>query len=137
MKKLLVVAFISLIMTACASSPTPVKSVPVSVKPTSGEKSQSINNRKEIQGEPLGSQRSVPPVVSSLLRQSDEASEQGEWTKAEGLLQRALRIAPKNPVLWNKMAGVKLQQKQCNSRKSLIPFLQMRYCKIRMRRLLN
>jgi len=107
MKKIFLIVLVSLFISACASSLTPVDSVSIS-----GEslESRSINDRKEIQGEPLGSERSVPPVVSSLLRQSDEASEQGEWSKAESLLQRALRINPKNPVLWNKMAGVKLQQ---------------------------
>jgi len=115
MKKLLVIVFISLTVSACVSTSTPVSTVTVSgdgltLKKDSSLESYSINNRQEITEEPLSSERSVPPVVSSLLRKSDEAVEQGEWSKAEVLLQRAMRIAPKNAVLWNKMAGVKLQQ---------------------------
>ena len=93
----------SLLLAACSSTPV----APVS---DSSLKGYSLEVRGDLDEQPLQASRSVPPVVSKLLRQSEEASEQQDWQKAESYLQRALRISPKNAVLWNRMAATKLQQ---------------------------
>ena len=69
-----------------------------------------LQPRESVQAEAISPRRSPPPVVGSLLRQSEQASAQQQWSKAETYLQRALRISPKNALLWNRMAATKLQQ---------------------------
>ena len=127
----------SVFMTACASYNAPVIDASTTVtveapldpsQPSSQEQDSQgrpLQNGEisgeELQGQPLlsdgsveaqalPSERSSPPVVAQLLRQSEEASAQQDWQKAESYLQRALRISPKNALLWSRMAEAKLRQ---------------------------
>ena len=52
----------------------------------------------------------VPPAVVALLHDAKEAFVAGDSEKAASLLERALRIEPRHPVLWHNLAGVRLQQ---------------------------
>ncbi len=52
----------------------------------------------------------VPSAVLSLLQDAKEAFVAGDSEKAASLLERALRIEPRDPVLWHNLAGVRLQQ---------------------------
>lgn len=60
----------------------------------------------------------APPVtvpsenaaVMALLRKSQNQSSAGQWEAAGASLERALRIEPRNPVLWQKLARVRLAQ---------------------------
>jgi len=127
----------SIFMTACASYNAPVLDASTTVtveepldstRPLSQEQDSQgqpqqneVVSGEELQGQPLlsddsveaqalPSERSSPPVVAQLLRQSEEASAQQDWQKAESYLQRALRISPKNALLWSRMAEAKLRQ---------------------------
>jgi len=110
----------SLLMTACASSGVKApmsdstNTVLAGEAKVSGDSSQlktySVDPSAEISGEVLSQKRSVPPVVSNLVRESAIARDNEDWVKSEVLLQRALRISPKNAQLWSEMADVKLQQ---------------------------
>ena len=98
-----------LLLAACASSKAPMENArgqqilpEIQARP--------IQQSPAIRSEPLPAERSVPPVVSKLLRQSEQAAEQQDWVLAESYLQRALRISPKNALLWSRMAEAKLQQ---------------------------
>jgi len=48
--------------------------------------------------------------VASLLARADARSEAGELELAAALLERALRIEPRNPWLWYRLAELRLQQ---------------------------
>lgn len=49
-------------------------------------------------------------AVLDLLERARSASKAGEIEKAEAYLERAIRIEPKNPVLWHYMAKVHLHR---------------------------
>lgn len=49
-------------------------------------------------------------AVASLLQEAKSHYGKGQTEQAAALLERALRIAPRNPVLWHNLAGVRLQQ---------------------------
>ena len=49
-------------------------------------------------------------AVVALLQKSQNQSSAGRWESAGASLERALRIEPRNPVLWQKLARVRLEQ---------------------------
>ncbi|MBI1421988.1 MAG: tetratricopeptide repeat protein [Gammaproteobacteria bacterium] len=50
------------------------------------------------------------PAVVDLLNQARDATRQGELQRAEVLLERSVRIEPRNPTLWNYLAKLRLHQ---------------------------
>lgn len=50
------------------------------------------------------------PAALALAAQSDQARESGDLRLAALQLERALRIAPRDPDLWHRMARVRLEQ---------------------------
>jgi Flp pilus assembly protein TadD len=50
------------------------------------------------------------PAVVDLLNQAHAAIQQGQMQRAEVLLERSVRIEPRNPSLWNYLAKVRLHQ---------------------------
>jgi tetratricopeptide (TPR) repeat protein len=54
------------------------------------------------------------PAVVSLLEQARTATQQGDVQRAEVLLERTVRIDPKNAILWNYLAKIRLQQGRFN-----------------------
>lgn len=57
---------------------------------------------------------SSSPAVNSLLSRAENAGREQDWDSAAASLERALRIEPRNPVLWNRLAEARLQQGQYN-----------------------
>lgn len=64
-------------------------------------------------------QSAAPPTQSSdntavmaLLNQAESQSAAGRMDEAGANLERALRIEPRNPVLWHELARVRLEQGQ-------------------------
>ena len=115
------VILVLLVLGACASSRAPVEDAnaglssdqarqAIELEENSGLQGQPLLPSESSGGQPLSAQRSTPPVVAKLLRQSEQAGQQQDWPKAESYLQRALRISPKNAVLWSRMAEAKLKQ---------------------------
>ena len=122
------ILFLTLLLTACASQPAPVEDASTVINNSSPDLSSDSSSSNVptgesggLQGRPLqpgesinaeiiSPRRAPPPVVAKLLRQSEEASAQQQWPKAETYLQRALRISPKNALLWSRMAETKLKQ---------------------------
>ena len=51
------------------------------------------------------------PAVVALLDNADQYAAAGQNNKAVADLERAIRIDPKNPVLWNKLGYLHLQEK--------------------------
>ena len=54
--------------------------------------------------------RSQPPAVVALLDQAEVQANAGELEPAAASLERAIRIDPRNPVLWYHLATVRLSQ---------------------------
>ena len=50
------------------------------------------------------------PAVVALLDDADQYAASGKQDQAVASLERALRIEPKNPVLWNRLSRIRLQQ---------------------------
>lgn len=113
---------IILLLSACASAP-PGKRAPVVDAGTpaeagtsrpSGPDTGAVDDSTGVEVIPL--ERSAPaggsPAVASLLGQAEAASRERDWSAAAVSLERGLRIEPRNPVLWNRLAEVRLQQGQ-------------------------
>ena len=54
--------------------------------------------------------RHQPPAVVALLDQAEQQANAGELEPAAASLERAIRIDPRNPVLWYHLATVRLTQ---------------------------
>ena len=54
------------------------------------------------------------PVLRRLLAKSETARAQKDWVQSEVYLERALRIEPKNALVWHRMAVIKNQQNKHN-----------------------
>lgn len=50
------------------------------------------------------------PAVVALLNKARDATRQGHMQRAEVLLERTVRIEPRNPTLWNYLAKLHLYQ---------------------------
>lgn len=50
------------------------------------------------------------PGVLALVNQADQQTAAGQLPAADTTLERALRIEPRNPVLWQKLAQVRLAE---------------------------
>jgi tetratricopeptide (TPR) repeat protein len=59
-----------------------------------------------------GSSISPPPAVLALTNEAQAALENGDLDSAATSLERAIRIQPRNPVLWHELAEVRLKQQQ-------------------------
>jgi len=57
--------------------------------------------------------------VLALLTQADRESAAGQLPAAGDSLERALRIEPRNPVLWQKLARVRLEQGEYHQAENL------------------
>ena len=55
-------------------------------------------------------QAGTSKAVLALLSKARQAAMDGELTRSEAFLERALRIEPRNPVLWHYMAKLRLHQ---------------------------
>ena len=52
----------------------------------------------------------ISPVIEKMLARINGSLNNENYADATSLLERALRIDPKNPLLWHKLAGVKLTE---------------------------
>ena len=95
MKKIIIV--LGLMLSACASSP------PQTVTPMMDISSEQDTHR----------------ATSSLLAKVDIQEGAQNWERAAALLERALRIEPRNAQVWHRLAQVRLQQGQYHLAESL------------------
>lgn len=59
------------------------------------------------------------PAVQSLLKQADQQLANGSPDAAAAALERAQRIEPRNPFVWQSLARVRLEQGQAEQAESL------------------
>ncbi len=58
-------------------------------------------------------------AVSALLKESRDEYAQKRYEQSAALLERALRIEPRNSILWHDLAGVRLEQEEWRKAMSL------------------
>ncbi len=61
----------------------------------------------------------ISPIAADFSRQANEQVRQGRSDLAVATLERGLRVAPKEAVLWSQLAEIKLQQQQYLQARSL------------------
>ncbi len=59
---------------------------------------------------PADARETVPAPVAELVADAQQASAAGENERAAALLERAVGIAPRNPVLWQNLAVVRFRE---------------------------
>ncbi len=117
--KLLSTALLSsLLIQGCASYqprplPSPRRTVPpAATRPQTGDRQQ-----------PVPATTAVPPaattITSDFSRQAAAQANQGKLDLAAATLERGLRVAPKDALLWSQLAEIKLQQGQYHQAGSL------------------
>lgn len=52
----------------------------------------------------------LPPAADALARQAEQQRQMGDYAGAAASLERSMRIAPREPYLWNRLARVRLEQ---------------------------
>ena len=82
------------------------ESAPVPSPETPPNKKESV----ELQEEKNALEKSGSAVVA-LLDDSDQNAAAGRQEQAVASLERALRIEPKNPLLWHKLSRLRLEEK--------------------------
>lgn len=70
-----------------------------------------LPDEPKIAVEPLASGPAMSPVAKKLLISSETQSSIGDWDSAANSLERALRLEPRNALLWSRLAGIRYQQK--------------------------
>ena len=91
-----ILGFIILLLSACAGSPT--------------------TEKKELM---IRSEQDAHRATSSLLAKADTQEKAKHWEQAAALLERALRIDPRNAHLWHRLANIRFQQGQYQLAESL------------------
>ena len=117
--RLLAVSLLGLSLGACANIaryPTPER-VPAQVEDRSVEDKVVVDgqvlplpDQGSIQVEELPSQIQVSPVVQGLLVSAEQQRSDGDPSAAANSLERALRIEPRNAILWSRLADIRFAQ---------------------------
>jgi tetratricopeptide (TPR) repeat protein len=118
MKIVLFVVYL-LLLAGCAS--TPLHHTPQQV-PTASHAEPPTSRARAYQApeviayrEPVRPSHTVAApgkAVQVLMARSKQQEQAGQLVAAASSLERALRIEPKNALLWNRLAHVRLKQKQ-------------------------
>jgi len=69
-----------------------------------------LPDEPRITSESMSGSTKMSPVANRLLVSSQTQRREGNFQAAENSLERALRIEPKNALLWNRLADVKYAQ---------------------------
>ncbi|MEJ2360349.1 MAG: tetratricopeptide repeat protein [Gammaproteobacteria bacterium] len=91
--RLLVLLLCSLLPVACTTTRPPALEVP-----------------HESANKLIYPSAKTSPAVVDLLNKAREATQHGQLQRAEVLLERTVRIEPRNPSLWNYLAKLRLHQ---------------------------
>ncbi len=106
---------ITLFLSACAEQATKsVELIPVEERNALIENRPSLTENPEAatQQKNKAADKQKEPVIVALLNEADQFSKQGQSEKAAATIERALRIEPKNALLWHRLAVVRMQQQQ-------------------------
>jgi len=101
------------ILAGCATSPPPQRQTNL---PTVEERVVvdgevlPLPEERDISAQPLPEVQAVSPVVQRLLSSANTQAKNGNTDAAANSLERALRIEPRNALLWSKLASVRFSQ---------------------------
>jgi tetratricopeptide (TPR) repeat protein len=96
----------------------------ISQPPSQGQPEVSAPSTKPTVGQspspeqPKASERSTKPVAT-LLAKAETEFHTGQLDRSAALLERAIRISPKDPHLWQRLAQVRLQQRNAEQAETL------------------
>lgn len=102
---------IVMVLSACATTSNTGEGAPVVESPTvvDGDVLPLPEQRKiEVYSLPGGVTQTS--VVQRLMSSAQQSRDEGEWEAAANSLERALRIEPRNAVLWGQLADVRFRQ---------------------------
>jgi len=102
--KKLILVLLLLNLFACAEQPKK-STVLVPIE----ERNAPIANKKP-KGKAIDNQKET--VIASLINDAEQYSNQGKTEQAVATIERALRIEPKNALLWHQLAAARMQQQQ-------------------------
>lgn len=100
------------LVSACASIPENSIPAPVEDKVVVEGEVLKLPQEQTIQSEPLNDAPPVSPVTRGLLAKAGQQKADKNWDGATNSLERALRIEPQNPVLWNRLAEINYEQQR-------------------------
>jgi len=107
--------FFSLLAMLSACGTTPVNH-PVAAPDSSAHRPEPADAVEVIayrpSPQPVYTRPEPAKAVQVLQRRAADQRAAGQLVAAAGSLERALRIEPRNPVLWNQLAHVRMEQKQ-------------------------
>lgn len=92
---IIVIGVATVVLTACSITPKPPADVTDSIIPAD---------------EQIRPDASTSAAIKRLIENARQASKQGQMSRAESFLERAIRIEPKNPFLWHYLAKLHLYQ---------------------------
>jgi len=109
-KKLLLM--ITLFLGACNTTSNIETRKPVIIEDRSVVDGQVLPfpDEPRISSEALSTKPTMSAVANKLLVSSDTQSNAGDWDGAANSLERALRLEPRNALLWSRLARVRYQQ---------------------------
>ncbi|APZ43450.1 tetratricopeptide repeat protein [Acidihalobacter ferrooxydans] len=90
-------------LAGCATAPRPLA-------PPSKQATPAVAPPSGLQGTPERNPRSMPAAALALATAADAAARRQDWSQASRQLERALSIAPRNPLLWQRLAAVRYSQ---------------------------
>ena len=88
------------------TKPISVKPKPIKQKPVVAAIAEPrVNTVTDSKPKPI-----VHPAIARLLKQALEQQRKGDLSKSSALVERAVRIQPQDPLAWNRLAFIRLQQ---------------------------
>lgn len=95
---------------AVKTTPPPLQEEP---QTAASEEQPPSSTEEKKPGKPAAPPTSPrPSAVAALMQEADENSASGSLDNAAATLERAIRIQPRNALLWQKLAEVRLRQQQ-------------------------
>lgn len=73
----------------------------------------------DVQFEDIGATEDASRAIVTLMARVERHEQQAQWERAAALLERALRIEPRNAFLWHRLAKIRLQQGRYGMAESL------------------
>lgn len=98
------------LLSACVTVDNTQDSIPVEDRAVVDGQILPLPDEPAITVEPLSSAPVMSPVARKLLISSETQSRAGDWDSAANSLERALRLEPRNALLWSRLASIRYQQ---------------------------
>lgn len=95
-----------------AESPVPAPVQPAPQMQPKGEAQTPQQVGKSRMRPAIKSGPATPPAVLALLEEAEASRSGGQLDNAAATLERAIRIQPRNPLLWQQLASLRLEQHQ-------------------------